>query len=272
MISGMDVNQLRHELTQGIRLPKPEMCPDNIADIIQRCFRKHPNERPDFKEITTLIESAYDALISFHNTSDAPNPESEKLLYENISSLRPSKSDKMKERYLDMRRTNKKGFKGDHGRVDGDVGEKDESFELRSKRHEYLSLDNVYSSASMVPLHGSGENFTRGSDARSSLLSSNYRPDSIISNKYKQLSPGSNEMKSFFSSSAVNTISATLEPSDLNRKISQSWNPLYYTVSPDLNLIEPSTSNEISLTDAQVTDSLDSPRSSKPIIKNWFEV
>ena len=98
----MDVNQLRHELAQGIRLPKPEYCPDNIPDIIQRCFHEDPKDRPDFTELKVLIETAYDLLISCHNGSEVSNQESEMLLYENITSLTPSKDDRMKERYLDM--------------------------------------------------------------------------------------------------------------------------------------------------------------------------
>ena len=141
---------------------------------------------------------------------------------------------------------------------------------LRSKKHEYQSKDNVSSSASMVTLHGSTEDFARDADIRSSFLSSNYRPASIISNKYKQLSPGSNEMKSFFSSSAVNTISGTLEVSDRDRKISQSWNPLYY-LTTNLEINESSSTNEMMFTDAKVADSVDTEGRSKPIIKNWFE-
>ena len=82
----MDVNQLRHELAQGIRLPKPEYCPDNIPDIIQRCFHEDPKDRPDFIELKVLIETAYDLLISCHNGSEVSNQESEMLLYENIAS------------------------------------------------------------------------------------------------------------------------------------------------------------------------------------------
>ena len=32
-ILGIDVNQLRHELTQGIRLPTPEKCPKNMKSF-----------------------------------------------------------------------------------------------------------------------------------------------------------------------------------------------------------------------------------------------
>ena len=236
----MDVNQLRHELAQGIRLPKPEHCPDNISDIIQRCFHEDPKDRPDFIELKVLIETAYDLLISCHNENEVSNQESEMLLYENIASLTPSKDDRMKERYLDMRRKNTKGRKSEHDGIDDDVFEMEDetSVALRSSKRQYLSLENVYSSASMVPLHGSDENLKRGSDVRKSLLSSNYRPASVVSNKYNQLSPGCNDMKCFFSSSAINTTAQKLEIPEQERKISQSANPLYMMVGSDVEIDE----------------------------------
>ena len=107
----MDVNQLRHELTQGIRLPNPEFCPGQIADVIQRCFFENPNDRPDFKEIKSLIEAAYIFLMETRaqtNKDMIKSEEKVELLYQNAVTLQVPKDDKMKERYLDMRRGNKK--------------------------------------------------------------------------------------------------------------------------------------------------------------------
>ena len=266
-ILGMDVNQLRHELAQGVRLPKPEHCSDNISDIIQRCFNEDPKDRPDFVELKLLIENAYDLLISRHNESDVSNQESDMLLYENITSLTPSQDDRMKERYLDMRRKNKKGCKTEHDGMNGNVFEMEDeaSVALRSSKRQYISLENVYSSASMVPLHGSGEDLTRASDVRKSLLSSNYRPASIVSNKYKQLSPACNDVKCFFSSSAINTISQTLEIPERERKISQSWNPLYMIVESDININEPNGIEKIAQGNMDGASAINPPTSSKQI-------
>ena len=269
----MDVNQLRHELAQGIRLPKPEHCPDNISDIIQRCFHEDPKDRPDFIELKVLIETAYDLLISCHNENEVSNQESEMLLYENIASLTPSKDDRMKERYLDMRRKNKKGHKNEHDGIDDNVFEMEEdaSVALRSSKRQYISLENVYSSASMVPLYGSDENLKRGSDVRKSLLSSNYRPASVVSNKYKQLSPGCNDMKCFFSSSAINTTSQTLEIPEHERNISQSWNPLYMMVESDIKIDEQNGIEKITQGNIDGACGIDSSASSKAIDKTWLE-
>ena len=58
----MDVKQLHHELSQGIRLSSPEMCPNQIAILIQNCFLENPNDRPDFQKIKTFIREAYESL------------------------------------------------------------------------------------------------------------------------------------------------------------------------------------------------------------------
>ena len=269
----MDVKQLRHELTQGIRLPEPENCPKNIADIIQQCFLEDPHDRPDFKMIKQLIEKAYDSLISLHNSSQVPNQEHEKLLlYENVIFLQPSKDDKMKERYLDMRRQNKKR-KDDKNDENDDVFEMEEevSVALRTKKQQDIPHENVFSSASMVPLHGSGEDQWRDSEARSSLLSSHYRPPSIISNKYKQLSPRSNDMKIFFSSSAINTISQMLEAPASDRKISQSLNPLYMMVGSGFSSVELDKVENVEQFEMETTSFEISKDTSKPIIRTWVD-
>ena len=215
----------------------------------------------------SLIETAYNVLIFRHNESEASNQESEMLLYENITSLMPSQDDRMKERYLDMRRKNKKGRETDHEVIDDNVFELEDeaNVALRSSKRQYISLENVYSSASMVPLHGSSENLTRASDVRKSLLSSNYRPASIVSNKYKQLSPGCNDMKCFFSSSAINTISQTLEIPERERKISQSWNPLYMMVGPDIKIDKQNGIEKIAQGNIDGANAIDSPSSSNVI-------
>ena len=268
----MDVNQLRHELTQGIRLPEPEKCPNNIADIIQQCFREDPHDRPDFDMIKQLIENEYDLLITHHNASEVSNEEHEKLLYENVIFLQPSKDDKMKERYLDMRRQNKMRKKDENDEND-DVFEMEEdvSVALRAKKQQDISLETVFCSTSMIPLRGSGEDQWRDSEARSSLLSSNYRPPSIISNKYKQLSPGSNDMKSFFSSSAINTISQMLEPPVSDRKISQSLNPLYMMVGSGFNSDELVKAENVEHFEMETTSFENSYGASKPIIRTWID-
>ena len=172
----MDVNQLRHELTQGIRLPNPEFCPGQITEIIKRCFFENPNDRPDFKEIKSLIEAGYGFLFEKHaqaNKEIVENEEKEELLCENTVTLQAPKDDKMKERYLDMRRENKKRQNNDSFSEDPPVPEDVQDVTndtLRTRRGRCISLDNVFSSASMIPLHGSERDLTKVRETPSIVL------------------------------------------------------------------------------------------------------
>eukprot|EP01118_Nematostelium_gracile_P016855 TRINITY_DN7069_c0_g1_i4.p2 TRINITY_DN7069_c0_g1~~TRINITY_DN7069_c0_g1_i4.p2 ORF type:complete len:578 (+),score=74.00 TRINITY_DN7069_c0_g1_i4:2744-4477(+) len=47
-------------LRNGERLPKPDLCPDIVWDMMKKCWNKDPSERPSFSDILTLLESAYD--------------------------------------------------------------------------------------------------------------------------------------------------------------------------------------------------------------------
>ena len=262
----MDVNQLRHELTQGIRLPNPEFCPGQIADVIQRCFFENPNDRPDFKEIKSLIEAAYIFLMETRaqtNKDMIKSEEKVELLYQNAVTLQVPKDDKMKERYLDMRRGNKKIQNNDSFGKDPSSPEDVQhatNNTLRTRRGLYISLDNVYSSASNIPLHGSQKDRTKALETPSIMLSPDY-------NRFRSsFSPGSNDIKSFFSTSAVNKMEP-MQPEAPNRKYTQSWNPLYMMVSSGLNLNRHKSADEIALTDIDGSGSVDSSGSSKPIIK-----
>ena len=148
-----------------------------------------------------------------------------------------------------------------------------------------MSLDNVISNASMIPLHGSEANLenTENEDKVSTMdamLANKSRP--LVSAKpiqYNRLSPGSSEMKSFFSTSAVNNMNNDLlhRPQGFlnqeldNRKITQSWNPLYMMMkSSDVQLHCYKSSDDIvSLEEIEKDGESGSvgANSSKPIIK-----
>jgi len=49
-------NQVRERILQGKMLPKPENSPDNIYDLMERCWKKDPETRPSFSEILTVID------------------------------------------------------------------------------------------------------------------------------------------------------------------------------------------------------------------------
>ena len=58
----MDLAQLVGDLSVGLRLIKPSLCPKPISDLIQICFDIDPDKRPDFKEIKQILQSAYKIL------------------------------------------------------------------------------------------------------------------------------------------------------------------------------------------------------------------
>ena len=269
----MDVKQLRHELTQGIRLPIPELCPNPIVALIQSCFLENPNDRPGFNNVKVVIEKAYAVLMEVSDSKNTKNEEKEGLLYENIATLQVPQDGKMKARYLDMRRENKKhqdnAIVGTHYGGSGDE-EDYPNISSRTQNNRYISLDNMLSSASMVPLHGSESRVKSLRDTPSSLSAPDYRPVSVISNKYKQLSPGCNEMKSFFSTSAVNT-TEHIHDEDQNRKYTQSWNPLYMMVKSELRLHRYKSKEDMPLTEIEGSGSCGSTASLKPIIKDHLK-
>ena len=290
----MDVKQLHHELSQGIRLSSPEMCPNQIAILIQNCFLENPNDRPDFQKIKTFIREAYESLtITAADVVDdckKDEEDTEGLTKENgMATLQVPQDDRMKTRYLEMRRENKKRQHGTQ-KVNNDAQESLNpttiAVNLRTEKGRYMSLDNVISTASMIPLHGSEANLesTEHDDkasAMDAMLANKSQP--LVSAKpiqYKRLSPGSSEMKSFFSTSAVNTMNNDLlhrSQGFLNqeldsRKITQSWNPLYMMMkSSDVQLNCYKSSEDIASLEEMEKDgdsgSVGSSGSSKPIIE-----
>ena len=51
-----------NDLTLGIRLPSPAFCPKAIADLLETCFRESPEKRPDFDEIKSKVNTAFNRL------------------------------------------------------------------------------------------------------------------------------------------------------------------------------------------------------------------
>ena len=262
------MTQLRHELTQGIRLPNPQWCPEQISTLIKRCFLEDPNTRPDFKEIKSAIENAYGFLTAIVDPNENTNKEEGGSQYANVLPINNSTDDKMKERYLVMKRENKKRQTENTagGPTDGTEGNAPSPNSIM-QRGRYISLENVLTSASMIGLNGSQKN-TPMPGISAPPNSAGYRPVSIKSNKYKKLplSPGSNEIKSFFSFSAIDNIDH-LQPPELNRKITQSWNPLYMLVQSALNLNSIQRTESRALTDIEGSGSVDSVAYLGPIIK-----
>ena len=78
-------------------------------------------------------------------------------------------------------------------------------------------------------------------------------------------------MKSFFSSSAINTISQMLEPPVSDRKISQSLNPLYMMVGSGFNSDELDKAENVEHFEMETASFENSNDASKPIIRTWID-
>ena len=47
------------ELIEGMRLPRPHLCPLEVWTSIEKCWNSDPDERPSFKELKTFLYQQY---------------------------------------------------------------------------------------------------------------------------------------------------------------------------------------------------------------------
>ena len=102
----MSIHHLIYELCQGIRLPNPPFCPDDICNLIKRCFLEDPDQRPNFKEIKEILQTAYDALIATAQSNKNKNEKETENPYASMISLKKMKDNTMQERYSCIKRGN----------------------------------------------------------------------------------------------------------------------------------------------------------------------
>ena len=57
-----------NDLTLGIRLPNPAFCPNAIADLLETCFRESPEKRPDFDDIKSKLNTAFNRIFLKNKT------------------------------------------------------------------------------------------------------------------------------------------------------------------------------------------------------------
>ena len=57
-----------NDLTLGIRLPNPAFCPNAIAALLEACFRESPEKRPDFDEIKSKLNTAFNTIFLKNRT------------------------------------------------------------------------------------------------------------------------------------------------------------------------------------------------------------
>lgn len=107
---GIDLNTLVYDLSFGVRLPTPKFCPKSITELLTKCFFERPNLRPNFKEIKSMLETAYTSLISKIKPIDAS--------LSIKSSINEIKNNAMKIRYASVLKGNLNGEQGTLGHKD----------------------------------------------------------------------------------------------------------------------------------------------------------
>eukprot|EP01114_Cavostelium_apophysatum_P001543 TRINITY_DN1133_c0_g1_i3.p1 TRINITY_DN1133_c0_g1~~TRINITY_DN1133_c0_g1_i3.p1 ORF type:complete len:1385 (+),score=262.55 TRINITY_DN1133_c0_g1_i3:75-4229(+) len=58
---GMNNKQAADQVKEGYRLPKPEECPDEIYELMTRCWAAKPEDRPSFAKIHSILKEASEA-------------------------------------------------------------------------------------------------------------------------------------------------------------------------------------------------------------------
>ena len=99
---GLDYYQLKHEISNGMRLQKPTLCPEMIAKIMQSCFNEFPEQRPSFTDLASQFDQAFKLLKKVHVSDEAP----ENRLDRNIDYLQLQNSESMKAQYIEMKTQN----------------------------------------------------------------------------------------------------------------------------------------------------------------------
>ena len=207
------------ELRAGIRLPTPEFCPSQMANIIEQCFLEDPNDRPTFGEIKeTIVNASEDLKTVVLVAKDDYNGNEEKQVNEDRVTYIGVKIDdvidkEMEGKYFDMKERNKNRHneKALSPRVNEIIKMSMPllSAASGSAAERYISLENT----SVPPPTEFSSNDERVEESMCSTI------ESI--NKYKQFSPGSTGEKRFFSYYGIDNIEAQ------DFVTAQSCNPLY---------------------------------------------
>lgn len=45
------------EVEKGYRIPQPDECPDDLYEVMMKCWEDIPSKRPSFGEITTMLQT-----------------------------------------------------------------------------------------------------------------------------------------------------------------------------------------------------------------------
>ena len=106
-ILGIKHAQLKDELSQGMRLQKPTLCPEEISKIMGSCFNELPEERPTFSNLAIQFEQAFKQIKRIETQE---NDSGAHFNFSIESSILQHSKD-MEDQYVDMKSINKKSQK-----------------------------------------------------------------------------------------------------------------------------------------------------------------
>jgi serine/threonine protein kinase len=59
---GMNNVEAAEKVLEGYRLAKPASCPDAMYEIMMRCWKENPKERPTMEKIVVDVQAVYNNL------------------------------------------------------------------------------------------------------------------------------------------------------------------------------------------------------------------
>ena len=65
------------QLIEGMRLPRPHLCPLEVWNSMEKCWYSDPDERPSFKELKTFLYQLYSSLKDSNKETKTANDGSE---------------------------------------------------------------------------------------------------------------------------------------------------------------------------------------------------
>ena len=71
--SGVDTTELIQKLEDGYRMEKPNYAPNFIGEVMSKCWKKEPKERPSFSELEGIIRDQMESTVSsYYSNLDTP--------------------------------------------------------------------------------------------------------------------------------------------------------------------------------------------------------
>ena len=213
----MDLQDLIHELSIGIRLPSPEFCPQPIATLMKHCFYADPYRRPDFTKIKGDLESAHNDLMGRDNSNvNVTGNEGYESYALAISTMNDNT---MKSRYDAIKSGNQKQ------EACKSLVEEDQTLIEASKcspEVNYLTVENIVTLGSQQEL--SLDCQTEVTD-KLPFDYSNFGKLPEVNKTYKHLFYASNELRRYYSCSGEGTKKQNqqIKTSKSEPKIKHSW-------------------------------------------------